>query len=790
MKQNSAVNCLISCLPAALLLAVLLLLAAIPAPAAEPETVRIGIITDGPGQRIDEFVDLVRAEVEELLGETRSVSWPEGARVTGDWSPAGVTAALDRLAARDDIDLVISAGFAAASQAATRSDLPWPVAATLALDDLGTSDRFRSQPLLVSEFVSRDLSELYRLVHYEQLTVIADPALLGYADLEPLARRLDLDRPNTHLVAAEKDVAAMLEAIPADTDAVYVMLLARMNADEMRQLASGLIELGLPSFSGYSAGDVEAGILAGMDVERLLRQIARRTALDVQDLLDGGERTHSVSALTGERLMINMATAEAVGFTPDWCTLAEATLVDDHRGEQGRRIDLETAVSQAIAVNLDLAIKQREVAAGEQDVRRARSALLPQVDLGLSGMVSDSSHAMPSFGSYRAYAAGSLTLTQVLYSEDALAGLSVTKELQKALRADLDALRQDIARTTAGAYLDLLRADAAADIRREDLRLTRANLDLARVRRAVGSAGKTEVLRWEAELAGSRSSLLNAMALRRQAERQLSRLLNEPLETSWRPSEAGSSEGAVALADTRVTSLLGNPSDLDRLAAFVVPEGTAAAPELEALDAAILAQERELAAAGRSYYAPTVGLQAGVNEILAKDETGGPDLGDFADLIGGVPDTSWNVGLHVSLPLTTGGERGARKDRAEEEAARLRLDRRNAEQLIGQRIWSALDNLGASWPTIALRDEAAAAADETLSLVRDSYARGAASILDLLDARNAALTARLAAAAAVYDFLDDYAEARRAVAAFGPAMAEDESEAFLGRLAAYAAESR
>lgn len=48
--------------------------------------------------------------------------------------------------------------------------------------------------------------------------------------------------------------------------------------------------------------------------------------------------------------------------------------------------------------------------------------------------------------------------------------------------------------------------------------------------------------------------------------------------------------------------------------------------------------------------------------------------------------------------------------------------------------------------------------------MRDAYARGAASILDLLAAQNNSLGAELAAVTSMYDFLDDWAEVRRAVA--------------------------
>ena len=55
---------------------------------------------------------------------------------------------------------------------------------------------------------------------------------------------------------------------------------------------------------------------------------------------------------------------------------------------------------------------------------------------------------------------------------------------------------------------------------------------------------------------------------------------------------------------------------------------------------------------------------------------------------------------------------------------------------------------------------------DNLELVRDSYGQGIVSILDLLDAQSASLTAELGAAAAIYDFLIDLMDVQRAAGEF------------------------
>ena len=74
------------------------------------------------------------------------------------------------------------------------------------------------------------------------------------------------------------------------------------------------------------------------------------------------------------------------------------------------------------------------------------------------------------------------------------------------------------------------------------------------------------------------------------------------------------------------------------------------------------------------------------------------------------------------------------------------------------------------------------AAGRSLELVTDAYQRGAASILDLLDAQNQALVAREGAATAVFDYLLDLMAVQRAVGRFDFFLTAEQHQQFLGRL--------
>ncbi len=62
-------------------------------------------------------------------------------------------------------------------------------------------------------------------------------------------------------------------------------------------------------------------------------------------------------------------------------------------------------------------------------------------------------------------------------------------------------MRLDIAQQTATAYLNVLRAKTFERVQKDNLQLTRSNLELARVRRQIGVSGPAEVYRWESQMA-------------------------------------------------------------------------------------------------------------------------------------------------------------------------------------------------------------------------------------------------------------------------------------------------
>jgi outer membrane protein TolC len=126
--------------------------------------------------------------------------------------------------------------------------------------------------------------------------------------------------------------------------------------------------------------------------------------------------------------------------------------------------------------------------------------------------------------------------------------------------------------------------------------------------------------------------------------------------------------------------------------------------------------------------------------------------------------------------------------RARSELERLLQTRERARQLIEQQTLLTTAAIDSSQPNIQLRRRAAASARKNLDIIRDKYARGAASIIELLDAQNQTFAQDQAAAVAGYEFLQDLIDFQRSLSWFEKFGSEESRAAWVRRLKAYLAE--
>lgn len=752
----------------------------------------VHVVADGPWDRNAAIWSLFRAELESLLGSEFDLAFTDDDFTEADWTVVGVRRAVDAALNDPTVDAVIGLGVLASQELCRRGPLPKPSVAPFILDPEvqgvplanGRSGVRNLSYITSVGRVQKDFATFQRVVPFERMAFLTTSVFVDAIPELP-------DRTREHAAAAgitasihaiDGSAADALAAIPADAQAVYVAPLLRFPDAEFQALVDGLIERKLPSFSLFGHGEVRRGLLVGSTPDSEMGRRARRTALNLQRMLlgeDGG--TLPVHFSEAERLALNMRTARAIGIRPTWSVITEADLIDQERTEVGRALSFSDMITEAVIVNRDLVAADAALLASAENVPIAGSTLLPQVRLSALATFLDPEVVEASFGQAERQVSGAVTVSQLLLSDGAWAGLSIERRQQLVRELTRETLRLDVAQSAARAYLNVLRARTAERIQRENLSRTQANLELARIRGKVGFSSPGEVYRWEGEIATQRRDLIHANAQRNVAELEINRVLHRPVEESFSLRDVDLADAGAGLPDARVRAFLEDPWSFGVFRAFLEQEAVRKSPEIRGLDAAMAAQERARVAAGRSFWVPTLAAEAEWSHVFGRYGDGAePD--PTAPFSLNPPESTWQVGLRATLPLLEGGARLAKRRQTGHALTELARSREALVERIQQRVRAAAHRAGASYAGIELSRDAADAAERNLSLVRDAYSQGAVSILGLLDAQNAALTAEGAAATAVFDFLLDLAEVQRALGGFFCTHTEGEYEDFVSRL--------
>ena len=495
------------------------------------------------------------------------------------------------------------------------------------------------------------------------------------------------------------------------------------------------------------------------------------------------------TSLAGDRAV----TEPALG---DW-TISPAPL--------GTALTLEAAVRTGVDENLSFLLDQLQTEASDRSVAIIRSALLPQITTELAGRVLDPDVATSSLGSNpERLVTATASFRQLLFSELALARLSVERRQSIARSFELDAARLLLAESSGAAFLDVLRAHANLRVQESTLSLARKNLDVALGRRRVGGADPAEVARLRVALYQSRGRFVAASGQVRTAEVALNQLLNRDLGAAVLLAASGlaASPGAESMPDSsRKTTASGDPSGalsdfiyaqyLDRpevqktFTAFWIEEARQKAPELQALRQIVHAEERQLASSQRRFVLPELALTSSFTRHLVEE-----GAGSSATVLGGgiriptPPSDQWSAGLSLSFPLFEGGARIARVQQAQLSLQAVRTRLALAEQRIEQQVRNAAVELESAYVAALQAVQAETSAEAALEVIRARYAEGTEDILALIDAQQSTRIAGEESVTATYAVYTAWLALQQAAGVIAALQSPGEQASFDERLRA------
>jgi outer membrane protein len=362
--------------------------------------------------------------------------------------------------------------------------------------------------------------------------------------------------------------------------------------------------------------------------------------------------------------------------------------------------------------------------------------------------------------------------SQIIFNDNAWTRFRAAGHNLAGVEQQRETTRQNVLENACRGYVQYLQAVKNLEIESENLRLTRNNLSLARLRRQVGIAGPEEIYRWEAEEASCMASAIRAAAAAATARIQVNRGLGIDQMRLWLPREPDPGPDGHYFLDGQIGPLLKNERDIDLFERFLLKKAMRRASELAALDQQIQTLELERGLAKRRFVLPEVAAGFSYDRVLYERLLG-------AEGNGPEDDNEWLVTVRASLPLFEGSGRFYSLWRSGAALEAARQERESVRQAIEAAVHNVIQALGSSYPGMELQRTAAKRAVMNLDVIMEKYAGGSVSILSLLDAQRESFSAKLQAASAVYTYLDDLARMQRTIAWFEAVQTDDDKQAFV-----------
>jgi outer membrane protein len=384
-----------------------------------------------------------------------------------------------------------------------------------------------------------------------------------------------------------------------------------------------------------------------------------------------------------------------------------------------------SALARAYNSNPDLNQSRANVRVRDEDAPKAAAGLRPKASISAS--------AGPQYGTIRLPAGRSATGQRLFSSDEFLgyprgAALNVTQTIFDggrtvnsvrqaesgvfAARSTLRLTEQAILQNGATAYMNVLRDTAVQSLRKNNIAVLEQQLRLTRDRFDVGEVTRTDVAQAEASLAQARSEFYAAQAQLKTSVANYRQIIGAD------PKQLDPGRSLEPLL----------PKSLEKAIAIALVEHPGVTAALHQVDAAELAVK-----VAESALSPTLSVNAQVSNQY--------------DAFLGAPGTrTFAAGAfgQLNVPLYQGGAEYASIRQAKEQLSQARLNADLQRDSVRASVVSSYGLLETAKASIISGQAAVKAAETALAGVREEAKVGQRTTLDVLNAQQALLNARVA----------------------------------------------
>jgi outer membrane protein len=382
------------------------------------------------------------------------------------------------------------------------------------------------------------------------------------------------------------------------------------------------------------------------------------------------------------------------------------------------------ALAKAYSDNPDLDEQRANVRVRDEDLPKAAAGMMPKASISVNGGPQISRVRQPAgrdrfnhrqftddhmFGQPRG---GNIAVTHPLFD-----GWRTENSMRQAesgifaARANMRASEQEVLQNAATAYMNVMRDAAVVSLRKNNIAVLRRQLRVTRDRQELGEVTMTDVAQAEAALAQGKSDYFAAQSALENSRAYYEQVIGDAPKNLEPPSSIEhllprSREDAIDAAEARHPMIMASLHQLD-----------AAASAVKVAEGALL---------------PTVSVTAQVNQQF-DSYLGYPGTKQFLAQVNG----------QLNVPIYQGGAEYASVRQAKQQAGQTQIHVSAQRNAVRSAVVQAFGQLAAAKASMASNAAAARAAEIALKGVRDEAAFGQRTTLDVLNAQQALLNARV-----------------------------------------------
>lgn len=755
-------------------------------------TIQYAFVFDGPSNKNNTVMDQFKKNIIKTTAPDYKAGFSTSNVFVGNWTEESAKIASEK-ALNSNATMVISLGYLSTKYLNAKENKKKFV---VTIDQYGLRDLGGDFFNPVQQSIKGVLL-FKRLINFKKIAILMNESFYETKKdwnsfLKPKLADIDFN-----VIPVNNNVEEALAKITSGYDAVVITPLFNLNEDKKHELIAKLNEKKLPTFSTIGREDVNDGVLLGAGAYDLDRKIAEATSFNIKGVLNGDKsKPKQIQFYEDEIVYLNQDTADLIGYNPHLRLINNAEIISH---KQPTVYNLSTVFETLSKQNLDIERKKLLVKAARRASLAAALKYLPSfgVTLGYQSYNHDFADTakMTTPETTQVFQMG---LEQVIYSPALVTNILVKKKMIDFSKQEQMLTEQNMGIDVALLYIETLMLENVIHVQKEDVKESRENLAIARVREKLGKCGKEESLRWATQLLVEEQELLDMTAELKNLKIAINKLLYKDQKEKFQLAALKANDPAFYTSEIHIIDYVSTPKTLEQFTQLLVEEAYRVAPELAKLKAAKKMKQYEMAMYYQKFFLPEAKLNLDYTSFGDRTFTGDTvlpanDMRRPVTSMGpyqiGTPitlpkpaATNMRVGVFAQWRPIEGGTKIAEIARLKAEIQELERYEDQAKTAIEQHVRDTINKALAGYFSIEKNYKSMYAAGENFKKVQDLYLKGNAPIEQMLDAQHVYKGARTQAMNSQYVFFKELVWVQRAICAVDWTKASPESKAFIQNL--------